>query len=194
MQNLAKSIIASPGPRRGKRYPVERPGHPSRSALLPTSGRVLFTELIHRLSVALCIAAFAWMGTSYTAAQSASTGAIAGTVLDPSGAVIPRVSVSVRSNGTDQPRTTMTDDSGEYRLSFLQPGLYDLTALVAPNRCMIARHRGHGWLSPLSREFEQASSLVHRGEISRAVIAAASHVGSKPVGLRGADSELGNWG
>jgi hypothetical protein len=81
MQNLAKSLVASPVPRRGKRYAVERPGHPSQSALLPTSGRVLFADLIHRLSVALCIAAFAAMGTSYTAAQSAFTGTTAGTTL-----------------------------------------------------------------------------------------------------------------
>jgi hypothetical protein len=45
----------------------------------------------------------------------------------PERSVVPHASVSLRSNNTDQTRTTVTDDNGEYRLSFLQPGLYDLT-------------------------------------------------------------------
>jgi len=130
MQVLAKSITPLPVLRREKKHVDMRPSRPSRSALLPTSGRVLFAELIYKLPVALCIAAFAAMGTSYTAAQSASTGAIAGTIMDPSGAVVPAAQVTATNTETGAARTVEADASGSHIVPFLTPGPYkvDVTA------------------------------------------------------------------
>ncbi len=52
----------------------------------------------------------------------ASAGAIHGTVTDPSGAVIPEVSVSLSAH--DLVWTISTDQRGHYALSGLPPGLY----------------------------------------------------------------------
>jgi Carboxypeptidase regulatory-like domain/TonB-dependent Receptor Plug Domain len=80
------------------------------------------------LPMALCLAALAALTASYVSAQSASTGAIFGTVTDPSGAGIPRANVTLRNNGTGQTRTILTDGGGYL---FLQPGLYDVTVNAA---------------------------------------------------------------
>ena len=57
-------------------------------------------------------------------AQTASTGALAGTVRDASGAVIPNATVTATSVDTGQARTTMTGTEGTYRFALLPPGNY----------------------------------------------------------------------
>lgn len=58
--------------------------------------------------------------------QSASTGAIAGTVTDASGAVITKANVTATSLETGQTRTAATDANGLYKFSLLPPGNYSL--------------------------------------------------------------------
>src|ERR1700680_3195582 len=57
-------------------------------------------------------------------AQTAGTGALPGTVKDPSGAVIPSATVTITSMDTGQVRTTMTGPDGGYKFSLLPPGNY----------------------------------------------------------------------
>ena len=57
-------------------------------------------------------------------AQSAGTGALTGTVIDPSGAVVPGVSVTLVSVETNQTRTATTGNDGSYKFSLLPPGNY----------------------------------------------------------------------
>ena len=59
-------------------------------------------------------------------AQSTTEGAIAGTVTDPSGAVVSGANVAARNNGTNQEFTTTTDSSGYYRINLVPPGTYTL--------------------------------------------------------------------
>src|ERR1700693_22574 len=59
--------------------------------------------------------------------QTANTGAIAGTVIDPSGAQVPRAAVVVNSQSTREERDLTTDDEGNFSVPFLTPGDYDLT-------------------------------------------------------------------
>jgi Carboxypeptidase regulatory-like domain/TonB-dependent Receptor Plug Domain len=59
--------------------------------------------------------------------QTASTGAIAGTVSDPSGALVPRATVIVNSQATREERDLTTDADGNFSVPFLTPGYYDLT-------------------------------------------------------------------
>ena len=59
-------------------------------------------------------------------AQSTTDGAIGGTVTDQSGAVVPNAVVRSRNLGTASSSSGVTDGSGRYLLTHLQPGLYSL--------------------------------------------------------------------
>jgi hypothetical protein len=63
--------------------------------------------------------------------QTAGTGAIAGIVSDPSGAVISQASVRVTNNQTGEKRTVESAASGNYSVSLLQPGTYTVEASKA---------------------------------------------------------------
>jgi hypothetical protein len=62
-----------------------------------------------------------------SAAFAQQTGAIRGRVTATDGSVLPGVTVEARSNVLPQPRVTVTDTNGDYRLPALQPGAYTLT-------------------------------------------------------------------
>ena len=64
-------------------------------------------------------------------AQSTTDGAIGGTVMDQSGAVVPSATVSSRNLGTGSSSSGVTDASGRYLLIHLQPGLYSLDISVS---------------------------------------------------------------
>src|ERR1700736_1145725 len=59
--------------------------------------------------------------------QTANTGAIAGAVSDPGGALVPRAAVVINSQGTGEKRDLATDAEGNFSAQFLTPGNYDLT-------------------------------------------------------------------
>src|SRR5579864_2584857 len=61
------------------------------------------------------------------AAQSLVSGDVTGIVSDPSGAVIPKATVTLKNNGTGQTQTTETNQSGVYRFSLVSPGEYTVT-------------------------------------------------------------------
>jgi hypothetical protein len=56
------------------------------------------------------------------------TGTITGTVTDPSGAVVPNVTVKATNESTNTVNTTASNESGVYNLLFLQPGRYSISA------------------------------------------------------------------
>src|SRR5271165_62619 len=58
--------------------------------------------------------------------QSATTGALTGTVKDASGAVVPNATVTVTNIGSGQARTTTTNANGGYSVGFLAPGDYQV--------------------------------------------------------------------
>ena len=61
-------------------------------------------------------------------AQSSTTGAIAGTVKDTSGAVLPGVTVEAASPALiEKVRTVVTDTGGNYKIIDLRPGVYTVT-------------------------------------------------------------------
>src|SRR5579875_1226705 len=57
-------------------------------------------------------------------AQSAGTGALTGTVTDPSGAVTPNVTVTLTNTATGQVRTVKAGADGVYRFALIPPGTY----------------------------------------------------------------------
>lgn len=64
-------------------------------------------------------------------AQTADTGALSGTVTDPSGAVVPGVQIKVNNEATGEARRVVTQAQGNYLLSLLPPGTYRIEASKA---------------------------------------------------------------
>ncbi len=73
----------------------------------------------------LLIAGFAG-ASSCLWAQSSTTGALRGTVVDPTGAVVPGVTVTLNNITTGQAQVTTTDANGLYGFSLLSPGTYEV--------------------------------------------------------------------
>src|SRR5208283_270163 len=64
-------------------------------------------------------------------AQSAVSGDLTGTVTDPSGAVLPNATVTIKSDAEGQTRTTTTNSNGVYRFSLVRPGSYSVSVTAA---------------------------------------------------------------
>ncbi|MDR3720656.1 MAG: TonB-dependent receptor [Candidatus Acidoferrales bacterium] len=86
-----------------------------------------FNQALKCISIcALAVLLLIFAGASRIQAQSASTGAMTGTVSDPSGGSIAGATVTATSLGTGQSRTTTTDAGGSYKISQLPPGNYSV--------------------------------------------------------------------
>src|SRR5207249_1032564 len=99
------------------------------SGLLPSVGGFSQRERGRRLHMARCVGVFALvlavllLTPSVTSAQ-----AIGGTVTDPSGSVLPGVTVEVKSPALiEQVRTAFTNGAGQYQIIELRPGTYSVT-------------------------------------------------------------------
>ena len=86
---------------------------------------------MHKMGSSIAKYCLALMATMVLAcglfAQSTTDGAIGGTVLDSSGAVVANASVTIKNNGTNAEETVMTDDTGYFRVGKLQPGNYTVS-------------------------------------------------------------------
>jgi carboxypeptidase family protein len=84
-----------------------------------------FSAVKFACCVLVCVAAL-MVCVSPVKAQSATTGALTGTVTDPSGATIAGASVTASNLATGQSRSVTTDASGVYKISLLPPGNYSV--------------------------------------------------------------------
>lgn len=66
-----------------------------------------------------------------TCGQTANTGAIFGSVEDPSGAAVPNAAVLLKSKATQEERNLTTDAQGAFSATLLPPGRYDLEIRAA---------------------------------------------------------------
>src|SRR5690349_7887089 len=89
----------------------------------------LLAKALSNQSLAFCL--FVIVTAFDVVGQTASTGALTGTVADPTGAVVPKATITLRNNGTGQAFTAVTDPEGLYRFSLLPPGQYELTVQMA---------------------------------------------------------------
>jgi hypothetical protein len=80
--------------------------------------------LLFALAVTLLIS------TTSSWGQTSATGQIAGTVSDPSKAVIPKATVTVANNETGLIRTVTTTSAGDYTVTLLPPGVYSVTVVA----------------------------------------------------------------
>jgi len=69
---------------------------------------------------------------SMLVAQSTTTGAISGTVTDPTGAVLPGITVNLKSNEKGFTSSAKTNGQGAYQFPLIEPGTYTLT-IAAPS-------------------------------------------------------------
>ena len=76
----------------------------------------------------LSVLVIALLMTPSLVAQSLVSGDLTGTVTDPSGAVVPNATVTLKSNSTGATRNTTSTNNGSYRFSLLQPGSYTVSA------------------------------------------------------------------
>ena len=60
-------------------------------------------------------------------AQNVVTGGISGTVTDPSGAVVPNATLTLKNTGTGETQTTTTGSTGLYNFPLLKPGAYTVS-------------------------------------------------------------------
>jgi hypothetical protein len=86
------------------------------------------TRFAGRKLVFSLLAAFAMLllCVSLAQAQGAGTGAITGTITDPSGGAVANVTVTATNIGTNQSRDAKTGADGVYKFSLLPPGNYRL--------------------------------------------------------------------
>ncbi len=85
-----------------------------------------FTLFAAILALAGCL-----LASSPLFAQSTTTGEIAGTVTDPSGAVLPNVTVTLKSVDKGYNQTAKTNTNGSYRFPLLAPGSFSVSATSA---------------------------------------------------------------
>src|SRR5215469_14560324 len=81
--------------------------------------RTIFATLIVLLAGIFSISA---------AGQSLVSGDVTGIITDPSNAVVPDATVTLKNNGTGQTQTATTNAAGAYRFSLLPPGKYTVSA------------------------------------------------------------------
>jgi hypothetical protein len=74
----------------------------------------------------LCLFTVMAMLASFAAAQTAATGAIAGTVTDAAGAVVPDATVTATDVRTGEVRTAKSSSGGAFVVPLLRPGVYRL--------------------------------------------------------------------
>jgi hypothetical protein len=83
-----------------------------------------------RRGIAVFLALCVFLITLPSSAQQ-TTADVTGRVVDPNGAVVVNATVTARNTGTNLTRTAQTNESGEYTISELPPGTYELSVEAA---------------------------------------------------------------
>jgi len=88
-------------------------------------------ELISRFKwLAVCLLCFG-LFSGFARAQSTTQGAIAGTVVDASGAVVPGAAITLHNDGTSAEFKLISDESGYFKAPLVPPGTYTVTIAAA---------------------------------------------------------------
>jgi Carboxypeptidase regulatory-like domain/TonB-dependent Receptor Plug Domain/TonB dependent receptor len=87
--------------------------------------------LTRLLSACLQISIWAILGATRCLSQTASTGALIGEVLDPSGKGIAHASVEAKNKDMAASRFTVSDDEGRFVLPLVTPGTYQVRAATS---------------------------------------------------------------
>ena len=108
-------------------------------------------------------------------------GDIAGKVVDEQGRVVPGATVTATNKGTGAARTATTNDFGEYALTNLEPGKYDLTV------------ESSNFSKALARDFELnvGAKVTQNFELKPGALTATVEVTSEGTPIETTTSELG---
>lgn len=121
-----------------------------------------------------------WLGASMSVLYAQTTGTISGEALDPSGAVIQGVSLTLRSVDTGAVRSSVTDSEGKYAFNLVLPQVYDLTAEKAGFSVLVIR----GLVVKVDSPTRQDISLqLQKGEEQVTVSANGTTVNTETPGL-----------
>ncbi len=89
-------------------------------------------------SIALLLFSLCWLASS--ASAQVATGTFTGMVTDPSGAVIPKATVTATNEGTGVATTRPTNTEGLYTLPELTPGFYTVKAEAQGFKSLVNTH------------------------------------------------------
>jgi hypothetical protein len=81
-------------------------------------------------SLCVGLVVMALLVPSVMLAQSTTTGAVSGTVTDPSGAVLPGITVNLKSNEKGFTSSAKTNGQGAYQFPLVEPGVYTISIAV----------------------------------------------------------------
>ncbi|HEX7727654.1 MAG TPA: TonB-dependent receptor [Terracidiphilus sp.] len=87
----------------------------------------MFKRLFNHSILLTALLAVLALFAAQASAQTAVDGAIGGTVLDSSGAIVAGATVTAANTGTNAQQTTVSDASGYFRILHLQPGMYNVS-------------------------------------------------------------------
>ena len=91
-----------------------------------------------RPCVLLALTPLSLVATAVHAQETLNNASVTGRVLDPTGAAVPRISVTALEPATNQTYTTQTDAQGRFRLPFLPMGQFRISS-QAPGFAQAAR-------------------------------------------------------
>ena len=94
--------------------------------VLTTEGKMKLHRILFS-SIALMVCAALSSVSGAIRAQGSPTGSLAGTISDPSGAMLPGVAVAAKAIQTGLTQTTVSSASGEWRITALPAGVYEVT-------------------------------------------------------------------
>jgi hypothetical protein len=135
-----------------------------------------------KLSVLSFAAAFVLMVTlaSHTSAQT-FRGTILGTVSDPNGAVVPAATVTARNAGTGIERATVSDEFGNYTLTELQTGTYQVIVTKAGFETLTI----NGVVVEVAAERRVDAALAVAGTTNQVIVAAITQLETTNTTLGG---------
>ncbi len=125
---------------------------------------------IAKTFVLFAIATLISVGSAFAQAQSTAAD-LTGVVTDANGAAVPGATVTAKSSATSITRTSTTNDSGEYQLLGLPPGVYSVTAEAKTFKKTV--------ISPVTVTIGQAAELaikLETGEIGAVVTISGNDV------------------
>jgi Carboxypeptidase regulatory-like domain len=112
----------------------------------------------------LLLAAAICFGTGAILAQSTTQGAIAGTVEDASGAIVPNAAVTIHNDGTNAEVHLTADSSGYFKAPLVEPGTYTVTVSAGSFK----NYRTNGVVVQVGQQTEVAPKMT-TGEASSVV-------------------------
>jgi Carboxypeptidase regulatory-like domain/TonB dependent receptor/TonB-dependent Receptor Plug Domain len=83
--------------------------------------------MVRRILSGVVVLLFAMAAITPLIAQTIVSGDVQGTITDPSGAIVPNASVSIRNDNTGETSTAKSNTSGFYRFGLLKPGTYTIS-------------------------------------------------------------------